>query len=422
MTDQLDLKSRPKAALHQTIRNIASNRVHFRLSHSAIAYLRLVAEKVSPDDIGNGRTPWCYERVDDLALALAVDPRTIRNIEKRLHDLKLIERKPMSNGHRHARRCYHTGELLYAHGISLAPILRRAEEITAIERNRADREYAYRTMRQKVHAVRARLRETLNVALKHPALADLCAETWKAFSTCPARFTRTIFDVDALARIHATLTLANERLAEALDAPATPAPEAGDNSRLCVEISDAAEINYRHKYLTTPSDLYSCKPAEAVAGEKTAGSGVASDDGSCGGTEDAGGETGRKAPYRPEAQIPPRTLLDLAPGRWRETLGDMERVDWSVIGYIADARRAELGIGERAWTLGVRRMGASTAALCLMILDTNREHPTRPVRNVGGAFVAMTRRFAAGTLNLDPSVRWIAARRKGARMQGAAPA
>jgi len=33
---------------------------------------------------------------------------------------------------------------------------------------------------------------------------------------------------------------------------------------------------------------------------------------------------------------------------------------------------------------------------------------------VGGAFVAMTRRAEAGKLNLEPSIKWIAARRAGA--------
>ena len=114
---------RPKAGLHQTVRNVASNRLHFGLSHTAVEYLRRAAECVSPGDLQDGRTPWCYERVDDMALALGVTPRSIHTIEKRLAAVGLIERRPMTNGHRGARRCYKTGELLWAHGISLLPLV-----------------------------------------------------------------------------------------------------------------------------------------------------------------------------------------------------------------------------------------------------------------------------------------------------------
>ena len=385
---------RPKAGLHRTVREIASNRAHFGLSHTAMEYLRLVAERVSPGDLKDGRTPWCYERVDDLAHALSCDPRTIRNIEKRLEALGLVDRKPMANGHRAAKRCLRTGELLWAHGISLAPLLERRDEIAAIEQNRADRERAYRTMRQKVHGVRARLKETLAAAAEHLGLADLCRQMWAIYDASPARVTRHLFELDDLTRVHAELMLAVDTLIEALDQINSSMPEAGDNDALDVNISDTAEINCRHKYRTTPLELYSCNRLEI---------------------NDANGETGHNPEKRPRGNnsdpaITPKRLLDLAPDRWTEAISGIEHPDWSVIGFVAAARRAELGVSEHAWQAGVDRMGPRRAAICLAILDANRNHPTTPVRSVGGAFVAMTRRDATGELDLQPSLNWIAAR------------
>ena len=404
---------RPKAGFHQTVRNIASNRQHLGLSLTAVEYLRRAAECVSPDDLQDGRTPWCYERVDDMALALGVTPRSIHTIEKQLAVAGLIVRAPMTNGHRGARRCYKTGELLWAHGISLLPLVTRQDELAALERNRLDRERTYRVTRQRVHGLRGRLKDRLTLALEFPVLAALCAQMWAIYDASPSRVTRALFDLDDLTRVQAELSLALDTLIEALDEAERPAPKPMENPGKAVDTSDAPEAECRHKYLTTPLDLYSCSRAEPPNGSALSETG--DPDHAVSGLEvkDASGEIGRNPKNQPVAQISPRKLLDLAPDRWRSALGEMKQLDWTVIGFVADARRAELGVSGAAWQAGVARMGVKQAALCLAVLDTNREHPTTPVRSVGGAFVAMTRRAEAGTLNLEPSVAWIAARRAG---------
>ena len=417
MTEQNN--QRPKARLHQTIRNISASRQHFGLSLNAVEYLRHIAECVSPDDLKDGRTPWCYERVDDLAHRLAIDPRSVQNIEKRLHDLNLIERKPMNNGHRCGKRCRRTGELLWVHGISLAPLIERDDEIAAIEQTRADRDRAYRRMRQNIHAVRARLKETLAAAQPFASLAALRDQTWAIYDASPSRVTRQGFGLDDLTRLHAELTLALDALATALDAITAPEPKAVDNLAKAVKISDAPEISCRQKYSTTPVRLYSCNDAEPPDGGTFSDSEDRANARSGLEMKGASVQVARKPEHRAGGKksdpvITPERLLDLAPERWRDAISGIDRPDWTVIGFVAAARRAELGVSETAWRTGVERMGARRAALCLAILDTNRNHPTKPVRSVGGAFVAMTRRDAKGELDLAPSIRWIAARRAGA--------
>ena len=388
----------PKKALYRTIRDVATARLALGLSRAAVDYLRRASECVSPDDLADGRAPWCYERVDDMALNLGVDPRTVRNIEKRLADLGLVERRPMANGHRWAKRCRRTGELLWVHGISLKPLIERRDELAALATRIADDERAYRATRQQVHALRARLKEVLAAAQAFPALAALRDRTRAIHDAAPARLLRQVFDLDALRRIRAELALALDALAEAI-ASLDPAPdEAVEKFSEDDEISDAAEIPPRQKYDTTPN-LYSCSRADSP---------------SCREDKRTKGEAGRKPDRHPGPQITARQVLDLAPGRWREALGETGEVDWAMIGFVATARRAELGVSEHAWRAGVEGMGSRRAAVCLAVLDANRAHPTAPVRSVGGAFVAMTRRDATGELHLEPSIRWIAARKAGA--------
>lgn len=415
---------RPKAGLHQTVRNIAVARQFLILPRAAIDYLRHAAECVSPDDLSHGRTPWCYERVDDFANILGVSPRTILNIEKRLVALGLIERRTMANGHRGARRCRNTGELIWVHGISLAPLVARQEEFDALATRMADHERAYRATRQKVNGVRARLKETLAEATAFPALSTLRNQTWAIFDACPARMTRMACDLNDLTRLHAELTLALDTLVDATDALCGSASDGGDNLADTVKISGQAEINCRHKYPTIPLKLYSCKKTEPPKGGTPSNYSDPAHAGSylewkCAGGENRDNPQNQPLRKKEAVQITARAVLDLAPDRWQDAIKGIDVIDWTVIGFVAAARRAELGVSEHAWRTGVERMGERQAAICLAILDTNQRHPTKPVQSVGGAFVAMTRRADAGNLNLEPSIRWIIARSGAARRDGA---
>jgi len=419
MTLSNNQSAKPKAALHQTVRNIAQCREILALPLLAVEYLRQAAEAVSPDDVQDARTPWFYERVDDIAHALVCDPRQVQRIEARLVDLGLIEKHTLSNGHRHAKRCRKTGELLWAHGISLKPLIERRDELEALATNRADINREYRATRQQVNNLRARLKDALAAAADYPALAGLRDQTWAIYDAAPGRVTYRLYDLAALARLRAGMTLALDAMIEALDALDTSSPEPGDNCFPDVNMSDASDIQVRHKYLITTLDLYSCRETKPPQGNQISGSSDPAQAVPGIETESAGGQIGHNPENAPVVKhqtptITAKHLIQLAPDRWSANLGDADRIDWRMVGFVADARRAELGVSEHAWRIGVERMGPRRAAICLAILDTNRDHPTRPVCSVGGAFVAMTRRAEVGTLNLEPSINWIAARRAGA--------
>ncbi len=63
-----------------------------------------------------------------------------------------------------------------------------------------------------------------------------------------------------------------------------------------------------------------------------------------------------------------------------------------------------LGINHSAWAEACVVMGRFDAALAVLVLDRNRNHPTNPVRSPGGALRAMTDRARSGDLNIDASI------------------
>jgi len=70
-----------------------------------------------------------------------------------------------------------------------------------------------------------------------------------------------------------------------------------------------------------------------------------------------------------------------------------------------------LGINYSAWTEAVQLMGDEGAALCVLLVDANRDSPAHPVRNPGGALRGMVKRFRAGKLNPVGSLLGLSRRR-----------
>ena len=80
-----------------------------------------------------------------------------------------------------------------------------------------------------------------------------------------------------------------------------------------------------------------------------------------------------------------------------------DRPDYAFV-EAANARVAPLGINITAWAAACDRMGRVPAALCVMLLDANRDHPTAPVMHPGGALRGMIKAHNRGKLNLIGSL------------------
>ena len=67
-------------------------------------------------------------------------------------------------------------------------------------------------------------------------------------------------------------------------------------------------------------------------------------------------------------------------------------------------RLGELGINRSAYLAAQEQMGDMATAMCILIIDRNRFHPETPIQNPGGVLRAMTKRHAAGVLNIIGSL------------------
>ena len=72
----------------------------------------------------------------------------------------------------------------------------------------------------------------------------------------------------------------------------------------------------------------------------------------------------------------------------------------------------DLGINASAYDAAQEQMGDMATALCVLIIDRNRFHPETPIHNPGGVLRAMTKRHAAGLLNIVGSLIGITERDK----------
>jgi len=134
-------------------------------------------------------------------------------------------------------------------------------------------------------------------------------------------------------------------------------------------------------------------------------------------------ETGarRQTPYKvarrhqesnegPDA-VPLKEIWKAAPVSWKSALGTDVEISWPALIEVAQHFVPQLEVSPYAWNRALRVLGPSEAALALMVLDRNRDHPVRPVMSVGGALVGMTRRAEQDGFNIVPSLYGIIARR-----------
>ncbi|UWQ77477.1 replication initiation protein RepC [Leisingera sp. M658] len=106
--------------------------------------------------------------------------------------------------------------------------------------------------------------------------------------------------------------------------------------------------------------------------------------------------------------LSPQKLFDLASEDMKLHIqahqGARDRVRMLDIIEAAQDLKPYLGINHSAWVAAAHAMGPEQAAVCVLIIDANRNHPTHPVRNPGGALRAMLKQFRREKLNLVGSL------------------
>ena len=333
------------------------------------------------------KEPIFYGRQESFAQKLGISTRQLRTHEKTLLKLGLMERRTAANGSRHGS----TGL-----GLVLTPLIERFTDFLSVREARNER-YARMKALKATRSVRwATFRDELARLSAEDLLSDDIQDMIAERETWP--------------RTDTLLSMGEARLSDHIDSA----------TNLCTRLSN---------WIENHADS-SCEPAEtfrsfiqediqqihseecnASVDKRSAGKPAQSD-------YPAPGPDGPVDCREKELEAETLALQGLFSGRYgldhavslasedfqfEMKVRSGDRADYAFV-EAANARIAPLGINITAWAAACDRIGRVPAALCVMLLDANRDHPTAPVMNPGGALRGMIKAHNRGKLNLIGSL------------------
>ena len=380
------------------------------LSGGAVVYaLDLMGLLTEADWRGDGRAV-TYHSVRVYARKVGKSERTICGYERQLIAAGLAHRT-VKHGRRHngmgneARR---TGLDWRSFGARLPELLMLLERRRDEEQHRLDLESRIRSSRRIVLG----LIEALIDREGEGAIAAI-EQDYDRADVSRLRNTMTLIDLE---RRIAALSLLQSRLGALL------CPEDDDedvdkincSSEEVIQSEDSVRLINTTNILTCPSDIRN--PTASIKNKDPASfrkhpNGcqsleLSSSEGRIMPSEDCEIGSGRALRKPQDIDTLPSLseIWKAAPTSWKTALGSDVEISWPILIDLAQHFVPELGVSAHAWRRALDVLGPSEAALALVVLDRNRDHPTRPVRSVGGALVGMVRRAEQGAFNLAPSV------------------
>lgn len=363
------------------------------LSSGQLRALLIMMQATRPSDWTNpGVDAVCYLRQMQVAERLGITPRAVRKHEISLERKRLIDRNLAADG---SRGRFADGELIQ--GISFAPLIERFSEFLDLL---ADQEAELRTclvLRRKLSAAKRQLTRAVSslveAAPKHPAIVELLV----VLQGAPRRY-----EGLSSAALQAAFELVDNAARDALYHLNFNDDSTGD-----------AEPEFRpHIQDTTDDNLESCsgssadkRPARKRADTNQFGSPPHGSE-HCLEYKDRRIDRGFKPGYL--ETFTPRQLYSMAGEDFRMYLDGNRRdhhplTEHDFIQAASDLLR-DLGIHPAAWAEAVDVMGELAAALCVLVIDANRNRPEKPVRQPGAMLRAMTRLADTGRLNLHGSL------------------
>lgn len=353
---------------------------HIGLRPARLAVLHYIIGRTRASDwTSPHREPVFFGAQDLAAVELGKTARQLRTDEAALAKLGFIMKRVAANGARYGRAGL---------GLVLTPLISRLEEFIAL--------------RERLRAERAELRalkDLRSLRLRHMKRAISALPSWVAqdpevpdilasFAGWPRS--------DALSR------LGLDRLSAHLQ----------ESSELCNRIDDWLEKhglssgepaeNFRPFIQNTKEDSQNVENPLAV-------------DNSAGREGLAENKTQTSRPFPAPPALTPENLYDIA-GEGMRMMVDATREENRPLrerDLIEAAWRLlpMLDIHPSVWFEGQNALGDHGLALCLLLVDAGRDHPTYPVRNPGGLMREMIRRAKVERLDTAVSLASLARRR-----------
>jgi replication initiation protein RepC len=318
------------------------------------------------------REPLFFGAQDLAAVELGKTPRQLRTDEAALAKLGLIVKRVAANGARYGRSGL---------GLILTPLIARLEEFIGLrDRLRAERKHL-RALKD-LRSLRLRHMQRAISALPSSAIEDpIIANILGSFEEWPRS--------DALSR------LALDRLTTHLQA----------SSDLCNQIDDWLEKhglssgepaeNFRPFIQNTKEEFHNVEKPSVVDNFARC--------------EEVAESESPSIPHCPASpSTTPENLYAIAGDGLRMMLDARQQKNGPLRerDFIEAAWRLLplLDIHSSVWQEGQSTLGDHGLALCLLLVDAQRDHPRYPVRNPGGLLRELIRLAKAGRLDFDASL------------------
>lgn len=337
--------------------------------------------------IDPNKEPIFYGRQESFAQKLGISTRQLRTHEKTLLKHGLMERRTAANGSRHGS----TGL-----GLVLTPLIERFTDLLSVREARNERYARMKTLK----ATRSVRWATFRDELARLSAEDLlCADVQEMIEE-RATWPRT----DTL------LSMGEARLSQHIDAATDLCTRLSNWIENHADSSCEPEETFR-SYIQEDIQMNHSETCNHTVDKRSA-------DTSAQAKYPAPGPDGPVDCKEKELEAETLALQGLFSGQYgldhavslasedfkfemQARSGD--RPDYAFV-EAANARIAPLGINITAWAAACDRMGRVRAALCVMLLDANRDHPTAPVMNPGGALRGMIKAHNRNKLNLIGSL------------------
>lgn len=366
------------------------------------ALLRMMRSTTVSDWSDPARDPVCYRAQQDIAAEIGITDRALRAHERALARLGLILIDTTAGGRRSGTELRDGRRL----GINLRPLIERIGELIALDHARHTESQRQKVLRLECSAakrdVRCGIERLIELDPRHPELPGLLQQ----FASWPRRYAG-FRSADELEHHLAEVQSLRQQVDEILSC--------------CAESSGMAESQIPAIQNTNPKNPEICSGSTASErpGRKRPDTphDAAGPDGPADCREKIIGRVGPEDNPNDVSWITPQIVREIAGPCFRE------RLDYHCAGGPVTVRAmrsaafelaAWLGINESAVLEAAEVFGDLRMALCVLLIEANTEHPTRPIHSPGGALRAFTRLQQAGQFNLAGSLIGLVERRRAA--------
>lgn len=362
------------------------------------ALVRLIRHTAPVDWTSPDRDPVCFRAQQDLAQDLGITDRAMRAHEHALAEIGLAIIDTTANGRR-------SGKLLTGGrrlGINFRPLIEKIEWLVELDQVHVAEGRRLTVLRLECSAAKRDARQAIEQLVDRDPKNTMLPQILQSFAAWPRRY-------------------GAFRTAEALEAHLTEINElvrlVEDLSACRNESSGGAAAKIPAILNTTPKIFESCSGSSArrmTARKRPDTDSSVSAPAGAGRREKRIGHVGPTDNQNDLSWLTPNIVRSIAGKNFRFLLDgicpDGEILTERHIRSAAIMILPDLGISPSAWEDASDIFGSIRAALCVLVIEANLNHPTHPIHKPGGALRAFSRLEDAGKFNLAGSLIGLAER------------